>query len=124
MGRIASRKANTLGEQVIKLAEARQILENGLQSWEDTASLNNVQRAALQRNIATIKQAIPFTVQDVQAALAGQHPAAPTLADRARSLVSGAAPAAPNAPQVGAIEDGHRFKGGNPNDKANWEQAS
>lgn len=32
-----------------------------------------------------------------------------------------AAPAAPAAPAIGAIEDGHRFKGGNPADPNSWE---
>ncbi len=31
------------------------------------------------------------------------------------------APRARAAPQPGAVEDGHRFKGGNPGDPANWE---
>lgn len=33
-----------------------------------------------------------------------------------------AAPGKPAAPSVGTIQDGYRFKGGNPADKANWEK--
>lgn len=33
-------------------------------------------------------------------------------------------PAATNGPQVGAVVNGFRFRGGNPNDKANWEPAN
>jgi len=29
----------------------------------------------------------------------------------------------PQSPQVGAVEDGYRFKGGDPSDQSNWEQA-
>lgn len=35
----------------------------------------------------------------------------------------GAAPTMQGGPKPGAIIDGYRFKGGNPNDKANWEKA-
>ena len=35
-----------------------------------------------------------------------------------------AAPAAPGAPPVGTVEDGHRFKGGDPSDQSNWEPVS
>lgn len=33
------------------------------------------------------------------------------------------APVGAGGPQVGAVVGGYRFKGGNPNDRANWEQA-
>lgn len=36
--------------------------------------------------------------------------------------VAGGAPAAQPAPKVGAIEDGHRFKGGDPANPSNWEK--
>lgn len=51
---------------------------------------------------------------------------------KARMLVSGMIPppkapeavpsAAPTAPAVGAVQDGYRFKGGNPADPKNWEK--
>jgi hypothetical protein len=40
-------------------------------------------------------------------------PAAPTAP---------AAPAAPKPPAVGTVQDGYRFKGGNPADQKNWEK--
>lgn len=100
MKRIQLQPGNTVGARFMKLAEARQVLENGLQSWADTASLNDQQKAALQRNISTIQQAIPFTVQDVQGALAHSHgtPAPPTIGDRLRAFMGGSTPAPAAAP--------------------------
>lgn len=101
MGRIALQPGNTVGARFLKLAEARQVLENGLQSWADTTSLNSTQKAALEDHIKVIRSAIPFTVADVQTALS-QGTNAPTLGDRARTFLhlpaGGAAPGATGAP--------------------------
>lgn len=42
------------------------------------------------------------------------------IVDRAIQLQQQIAP--PSGPAVGSIEDGYRFKGGNPSDPANWEK--
>jgi hypothetical protein len=103
MDRVKLLPGDTMANRFLKLAEARQVLENGLQSWNDTASLNDQQKAALQRNIATIQKAIPFTVEDVQGALAHTKAAPePTIADKFRSFLGiqpagGAAPGATGA---------------------------
>jgi len=129
MSRIKALPGNTVGARFLKLAEARQILENGLQAWEDSASLSNLQKAALQRNLQTIKAAIPFTVEDVQTALSQAHPA-PTIGDKAKSFfgissgagASGAtgAPAPVGAPASGPppaalaqLQEGHVTTFGN-----------
>jgi hypothetical protein len=39
-----------------------------------------------------------------------------------RTAGSNAAPQAQGPPKAGAVENGYRFKGGNPGDKANWEK--
>jgi hypothetical protein len=111
MSRIKLMPGNTVGARFLKLAEARQVLENGLQAWEDSASLSNLQKAAIQRNLSTLQQAIPFTVADVQTALGQQHPA-PTISDRVKSFFSGTpsgagAPGATGVPApVGAPASG------------------
>lgn len=103
MDRVKLLPGDTMANRFLKLAEARQVLENGLQSWNDTASLNDQQKAALQRNIATIQKAIPFTVEDVQGALAHTKAAPePTIGDKFRSFLGiqpagGAAPGATGA---------------------------
>lgn len=103
MDRVKALPGNTVGARYLKFAEARQILENGLQSWADTASLNDQQKAALQRNLETIRTAIPFTVKDVQDALAQVHagagnPTAPTYADKIRAFFGGNTPTPGTAP--------------------------
>lgn len=106
MHRVVAIPGNTIGARYLKLAEARQVLENGLQSWADTASLNDQQKAALQRNLDTIQKAIPFTVQDVQGAL-GKVAPAPTIGDKIKSFFGGTTPDAARAaaPAAGATGD-------------------
>jgi len=106
MDRVKLLPGDTVANRFLKLAEARQVLENGLQSWDDTASLNATQKAALHRNLQAVQTAIPFTVEDVQNALASSkagpgQPTAPTIADKFRSFLGlpqgGAAPGASGA---------------------------
>jgi len=100
MDRVKLLPGDTVANRFLKLAEARQVLENGLQSWDDTASLNATQKAALHRNLQAVQTAIPFTVEDVQNALASSkagpgQPTAPTIADKFRSFLG--------LPQGGAV---------------------
>jgi len=101
MERVKLLPGDTVANRFMKLAEARQVLENGLQSWDDTASLNATQKAALHRNLQAIQTAIPFTVEDVQSALAKTKAPEPTIADKFRSFLGlpagGAAPGASGA---------------------------
>ena len=44
------------------------------------------------------------------------------LSPRAKQVVKELTPQSVNVPKVGDVQDGYRFKGGNPGDKANWEK--
>lgn len=63
-------------------------------------------------NEQKIRQLIPDAVRNPQKYLGGQS-ASPEQSGEGRSSASGI--------QVGAIQKGYRFKGGNPADKNNWE---
>lgn len=70
---------------------------------------------AVTSNSALDKQAseLDRIMQGTKAAVTGKTPA----------KAQQAAPAAPSGPKAGVVEDGYRFKGGNPADPKNWEKA-
>lgn len=59
-------------------------------------------------------------------AKADEKPAAAAISNTPPAVTAEApsAPAVPGGPPVGKVVSGFRFKGGNPNDQANWEKVS
>lgn len=84
---------------------------------------------SLQRNYEFMKQVDP-SGQLAEQYLRGQAEGQPIVANNGdgtftivpRSMLAGqAAPQQQGGPQVGAVEDGYRFRGGNPADPNSWE---
>ena len=89
------------------------------------------QRAVAQRNLAALSGktaadrmqtvTLPDTTNEMGQVVRGGQALVRTLEDGSVQQVPiGAAPAPQAAPKSGEVRNGFRFKGGNPNDQANW----
>jgi hypothetical protein len=61
---IQARPGDTLGTRLGKLAEARQIIETGLQSLVDSPRVTADQKAKINARLADLRKDIPYTVED------------------------------------------------------------
>lgn len=83
--------------------------------------------AAIDRrqDAADVKKAIDQAIADIEGAKARMREAYNDTYAYREQREGGAAPTAPAAPKppaVGTVQDGYRFKGGNPADQKNWEK--
>lgn len=117
MSSIELREGDTQTTKLRKLAEMRQIADAGIEvQLADPAipdSIKDVARKALD----TIHKAVPFTHHDITQLQASPDKTLQQLI-KEKGLGSGS-----NAPAVGTVVKGYRFKGGDPADKANWEKS-
>jgi len=130
--------ADTEGTRLVKLAQGRQNIEAALDGWLNTAPLNDTSKAYVKGLKAQLAVAIPFTVADVDNWQQSKSPTT-TIGDAAKmrlgvkpaAVASGvpagttpapAATSAPEAPAVGTVEKGYRFRGGDPAKAENWDE--
>lgn len=84
--------------------------------------------AAIDRrqDAADVKKALDTAISDVEGARARSREAfSETYSyreQRGEPAMPAPTPAAPKPPAVGTVQDGYRFKGGNPADQKNWEK--
>jgi hypothetical protein len=99
---VQARPGDTLGVRLGKLAEARQIIETGLQSLLDSPRVTQGQKDKIQARIEDLKKDIPYSVEDTIALT--RAPGTTTmaqlmqqkgLAGKGAAAASGAQPAAP-----------------------------
>lgn len=121
---LSSSQINTLLAKVGSLGgksftdEDRKVVKEGLGGLEDTAvpigdrlaKFNEAIR--LMTNVAGVPYKPPPQLERLKGL------AAPTPPTRGKAGET----AKPSAPQAGAVEDGYRFKGGDPSNPANWEK--
>ena len=62
---IKNRPLDTVGDGIQRLAESRQILENGMRAWLANPKLASAQRDEIEFQLDKLKTIIPYTVHDV-----------------------------------------------------------
>jgi hypothetical protein len=80
--------------------------------------------AALDRRqgAADVRRVIEDTIADIEGAKQRSKEAYDETYSYRSDRTAPAAPPAPKPPAVGAVQDGYKFKGGNPADAKNWEK--
>jgi hypothetical protein len=80
--------------------------------------------AALDRRqgAADVRRVIEDTIADIEGAARRSKEAYDETYSYRSDRAAPAAPAAPKPPAVGTVQDGYKFKGGNPADAKNWEK--
>lgn len=80
--------------------------------------------AAIDRrqDAADVKKALDTAISDVEGARARSREAFSETYSYREQPSAAPAPAAPKPPAVGTVQEGYRFKGGNPADQKNWEK--
>lgn len=94
-----------------KLAQTRQIIDNGLDAMSANPRISDQEKQKMQEVRDKVAKAVPFTHDDLDRLQAAQtkNPNA-TLKDVML--------------KAGTVKGGYRFKGGDPADKANWDKVS
>lgn len=80
--------------------------------------------AAIDRrqDAADVKKALDTAISDVEGARVRSREAFNETYSYREQPSAAPAPAAPKPPAIGTVQDGYRFKGGNPADQKNWEK--
>lgn len=74
------------------------------------------------QDAADVKAALDRAIGDVEGARVRSREAFSETYSYREQPSAAPAPAAPKPPAVGTVQDGYRFKGGNPADQKNWEK--
>jgi len=120
MGTVKIIPGDTELTRLRRMAEIRQIAEKGMEVLLTNPKFPQQMKDGIQKSLTQLQTAIPYTQHDVTMLEQSKNPQA-TISDVAKLRLQ---PAAGNGPAPGAVEQGYRFKGGNPADQANWEPAN
>jgi hypothetical protein len=106
-----------------KYAEIRQIVDRSVQTVKASPGVSDEQKKLLDSIATQAEKAVPWTVKDINALQF--NPSDEKVMDFARKVGTGGkaqATSSPPPPKPGEVQEGHRFKGGDPADPNNWEK--
>lgn len=86
-------------------------------SEADTLINSQMSPEAIQETIATMKQGMVNRISSIRE----EYEATKGRIAQLGGEVDGGQGAFPNAPRIGTVEDGHRYKGGDPSQPSSWE---
>jgi hypothetical protein len=120
---LALKEGQTNLVKLYNIARMRQTADNALEGVINTDWVGKEQKAYAQQLMGVLEKAVPWTPGDVMS-YREQTDNRLSFGDFVKQQhVGGGAGGAPAAgPQPGHVEDGFRFKGGNPGDASNWEK--
>ena len=114
MDAVLFKEGDTNLTKLQKMAQIRQIVEAGLESTLANPRMPEAQRKHAEEVIASLRKSVPFTQKDLlKLQVEQEQNPNMTLKELMQST---------NGPKAGTVEEGYRFKGGNPADKNNWEK--
>lgn len=117
MDAVVAKSGDTNFTKMQKLAQIRQIVDSGLETLAANPRISEDQKKHMMSVGKKLSESIPYTHEDLDALQLAQakNPKA-TLASIKSSKQSNAGPV------VGTVQDGYKFKGGDPSKPESWEK--
>jgi len=120
---LALKEGQTNLVKLYNIGRMRQTVDNALEGVINTDWVGAEQKKYAQSMLADLAKAIPWTPADVLA-FREQSDNRESFSDFVKKQhVGSAGGGQPQGPQPGEVQQGYRFKGGDPADQANWERS-
>lgn len=101
----------------MKLADIRRIAVENIKPAIESGAITSDQAKTAQKLVDRIEEMVPYTTTDVaKATRQAKGKGKPTIGEATETVVK------PKGPAVGVIQDGYKFKGGDPSKAENWEK--
>ena len=111
------KEGDTQFTKMRKMATVRQQADRALETASTNPMMGKKELDLVEKIRGELADAVPFTVHDVNTLEQAKNPRA-TM----RDVAEGFGLAGASKIKAGTIEDGYKFKGGDPADAKNWEK--
>lgn len=116
MDAVIFKEGDTNLTKLYKLAQTRQIVEAGLEVIGADPTTKPELKDKISEILGKVRQSVPFTTSDLINLQKAQEA-------NPQTTLKDIMPKVKAPPKAGDVEDGYRFKGGDPSKQENWEKA-